>query len=403
LCKNKLIALLTSFILLCSAFFPAGCWDRREPDLLGLVTVAAFDIDEQSGLFRVYAQVDNPLGGAQQKGGSGGGQERSAVWVAEAAGHTVYEAIINMEMNSTRRLFWSHVKAILFSEKLAREGIRPVLDFLDRERQIRLISQPFIVQGDLRRLMETEFPMELEGGEAMSKQSFSIMRETSTLSEVDSLLILFRHISTPGMEINMPRMIALAGGGENEKGPAGKPNPVKISGIGVFHGDKLTGFLDEKETAGYNWLTGNMHRHDLILQCPNSKDDYMTVEVFESSVQLTPEFKGGEVRFTASVTAGGRLQDFTCPSFPLEQKFINSLNSRMATVIHNEIASSLEKARELETDIFGLGRIIYQTRPEEWKRLGNNWQKIFPSVMIDIEVEAKVLRHGLVLQPVQIK
>lgn len=402
--EKRLTVFLTSFILLCSAFFPAGCWDRREPDMLGMVTVAAFDIDEQSGLFRVYAQVDNPVGGGQQQdSGGGGSQGSSAVWVVEATGHTIYEAVINMELISTRRLFWSHVKAILFSEKLAREGIRPILDFIDRERQVRLISQPFVVQGDLRRLLEAEFPMEVEGGEAMSKQSFSIIQETSVLSEVDSLLIVFRNISIPGIEINMPRLTVLATEGENEEKPAGKPNPVQISGIGIFRGDKLVGFLDEKETAGYNWLTGNIQRHNLILQCPDSEDDYITVQVFDSSVKLTPEIKGDEVRFKASITAESRLQDFACLQFPLEREFIDSLNRRMATVIRNEIASSLEKARELESDIFGLGNIIYRTRNEEWKRLGDNWREIFPGVMVDIEVEAKILRHGLILEPVQIQ
>ena len=109
------------------------------------------------------------------------------------------------------------------------------------------------------------------------------------------------------------------------------------------------------------------------------------------------------MRFKASVSAEGRLQDFACPQFPLEREFIDSLNRRMATVIRNEIARSLEKARELESDIFGLGNIIYRTRNEEWKRLGENWRDIFPGVMVDIEVEAKILRHGLILEPVQIQ
>ncbi|NLX91731.1 MAG: Ger(x)C family spore germination protein [Firmicutes bacterium] len=402
--EKRFTVFLTSFILLCLAFFPAGCWDRREPDLLGIVTIAAFDIDEQSGLFRVYAQVNNPVGGGQQQSSGGdGSQGSSSAWVVETTGHTIYEAVINIELISSRRLFWSHVKAVLFSEKLAREGIRPILDFLDRERQVRLIAQPFVVQGDLRRLLEANFPMEVEGGEAMSKQSFSIMQESSFLSEVESLLILFRNISIPGIEINMPRLTVLANEGENEEKPSGKPNPVKISGIGIFRGDKLVGFFDEKETAGYNWLTGNIQRHNLILQCPGSEDDYMTVQVFDSSVKLTPEIKDDEVRFKASVSAEGRLQDFTCPQFPLEREFIDSLNRRMATAIRNEITSSLEKARELESDIFGLGNIIYRTRNEDWKRLGDNWREIFPGIMVDIEVEAKILRHGLILEPLQIQ
>ncbi|HHU75941.1 MAG TPA: Ger(x)C family spore germination protein [Firmicutes bacterium] len=404
--RKKVIFLFMVFILPGLVFYPAGCWDRREPNILGIVTVAAFDIDEESGLFKVYAQMDNPLGGAEQQSGnsSGGGGGRSPSWFIESHGHTIYEAIINMEHVSTRRLFWSHVKAVLFSEKLARKGIRPVLDFLDRERQIRLTAKPFIVEGDLRQLLIAEFPLELEGGEAIEKHSFSVKRETSTLSEVDSLLILFRDISTPGKEVNMPRIKVLASEEkESKKEPAGMTNPARISGIGIFHGDKFIGFLDKRETAGYNWLTGNMQRHNLVLKCPVHEDGYLTVEVFESSAKLTPEFKDNEVRFKATVFAGGRLQDFDSPLLPLGEDFVNSLNRRMATAIRNEIMCSLEKARKLNSDIFGFGRTIYRTKYRKWQQLENDWQNIFPNIMVDIEINARVHRHGIVLQPIEIK
>jgi spore germination protein KC len=279
-----------------------------------------------------------------------------------------------------------------------------VLDFLDRERQIRLTAKPFIVEGDLRQLLIAEFPLELEGGEAIEKHSFSVKRETSTLSEVDSLLILFRDISTPGKEVNMPRIKVLASEEkESKKEPAGMTNPARISGIGIFHGDKFIGFLDKKETAGYNWLTGNMQRHNLVLKCPVHEDGYLTVEVFESSVKLTPEFKDNEVRFKATVFAGGRLQDFDSPLLPLGEDFVNSLNRRMATAIRNEIMCSLEKARKLNSDIFGFGRTIYRTKYRKWQQLENDWQDIFPNVMVDIEINARVHRHGIVLQPIEIK
>ena len=40
--------------------FSPGCWDREEPDEIGIVIMAAIDIDEDSGLKKVVAQVANP-------------------------------------------------------------------------------------------------------------------------------------------------------------------------------------------------------------------------------------------------------------------------------------------------------------------------------------------------------
>ena len=55
----------------------------------------------------------------------------------------------------------------------------------------------------------------------------------------------------------------------------------------------------------------------------------------------------------------------------MEPEFIGSLNRRMATVIRNQAAGCLEKARELESDFLGLGNIIYRTRYRDCKRLGS--------------------------------
>ena len=140
-------------------FFQAGCWDRREPGFLGVVTAVAFDFDPQTDLLKVIAQVANPLGiGSGESGGQsgGGGGGKNLFWVVEASGQTIYEAIKRTEQITSRKLLWSHLEAVLFSEEMAREGLLPVLDYIDRERQARLIARPFVEQGDMRQLSEAE-------------------------------------------------------------------------------------------------------------------------------------------------------------------------------------------------------------------------------------------------------
>lgn len=404
----KFLALMASFAMLVPAFLLAGCWDRLEPDVLGIISVAAFDLEPESGLFKVYVQLANPLGGStqQQSGGGaggGGGQGKSPIWALEATGRTIYEAFKNMEVISTRRLQWSHVEIILFSEKLAREGLRGVLDFIDREREIRLIARPFVVQGDLRRLLEAEFPLEQVGGTGISKQYFSVRRETSFTSDISSVREFFRHLSLPGLEAALPRLAVLEEKEMKKEGPSGTLNPARISGAAVFRGDKLVGFLDEKETAGYMWLEGKVQHHFLVLKCPGAEEDLLTVEIFEASARILPEIEDEKVRFKAFINAKGIVHDFTCADFPLEQEFIEALNRRLATAIRLEVNAALEKARELQADIFGLGNILYRTRNKDWKRLGDTWPELFPHVPVDVEVKASVVRHGHVLKPVQIR
>lgn len=396
-------------IILCVLMLlPCGCWDRIEPDIIGLVTMIAFDLDEETGLFRVYAQLANPAGaGQQQDGGGGGGSgdgERAATWSLEAAGHTIFQAVRGLEILSTRRLLFSHVEAVLFSEALARRGIRPVIDFLERDPQVRLIARPFVVQGDLQKLMQVQFPLEQFGSTALSKQYVSVREEIAYAPETDSLRVMLHHLTMPGLELELPRIIVqkeAAADGEN--GAAARPNPVILSGMAAFRGDRLAGFFNGKETAGHMWLRSEVNRHYLVLQCPDHEDGLLSVEIYESSLELTPQISGDEVRFTALILVEGRIHEFSCQDFPLEEEFIASLNRRLATAIRNEAAGALDKGRELGTDVFGLGNLIYRTRNRDWQRFGHRWREMFPEVMVDLEVEAVIRRHGLNLAPVTIR
>lgn len=72
---------------------------------------------------------------------AGGGMrplaDRPPVWTTTSVGATVSEAIANLHRDSPRIPFLPHLKVILFGEDLARGGILPALDALDRERERR--------------------------------------------------------------------------------------------------------------------------------------------------------------------------------------------------------------------------------------------------------------------------
>lgn len=402
---------------------PAGCWDRREPSFLGVVTGVAFDYDPQTGLLQVIAQVANPLGigagGDAGQGGGGGG--KNTFWVVEASGHTIYEAVKKTEQVSTRKLIWSHLETVLFSEALAREGLRPVLDYIDRERQARLIARPFVVQGDVRKLLEAEFPLEQLGGPALIRQLLTIRLESAFAPETDSLRMLFHQLTMPGVELILPRIeiqvdnemdnaeTAEEGGGKEK---TGTPNPAKISGAALFRGDKLVGFFDEKETAGYLWLSKNVRRLTVVFSPPeekengkknNEKNKFLTVETFWAMTKLEPEVRGEKVRFRISIRAEGRMQDFGDLNLPQDDDFKKSLNRRMATVIHNQIGAAWQKARALDLDVFGFGHELYKTRPGDWRRLADKWEKIFPEIELETDVQATIRSYGLITEPITIR
>ena len=142
------------------SLFTNGCWDNREPEWLASSLLLAFDLDEEN-MYKAIVVLANPLFQAGVEGGAGGGGgNKLPFWVHSARGHTPFEAILNLSQGTTRQIRFSHTLVLLFSEKLAREGIWPVLELFQRNRELRTNIQTAVVDGDLEELLRAEFPLE---------------------------------------------------------------------------------------------------------------------------------------------------------------------------------------------------------------------------------------------------
>jgi spore germination protein KC len=67
----------------------------------------------------------------------------------------------------SREFFWAHNRISLLSEEVARKGIYPIMDMVERERQLRTSGHVVIVDGDVKKLMEAEFPLEETGARGL--------------------------------------------------------------------------------------------------------------------------------------------------------------------------------------------------------------------------------------------
>ena len=69
------------------------------------------------------------------------------------------------------------------------------------------------------------------------------------------------------------------------------------------------------------------------------------------------------------------------------------LKEKMAEEIKAEIKLVIEKTRDMDTDIFGFGDSVYRKYPKEWKTLEAQWNEIFKTLDVEIDVKAE-LRGG---------
>lgn len=119
---------------------------------------------------------------------------------------------------------------------------------------------------------------------------------------------------------------------------------------------------------------------------------------------MEPVKSKDRIKIKASISVEGYLQDQACPEgFDKPSEKLRSLNKQITQVVRNDIEESLAEAQHLNSDIFGFGNLIHRKMPHEWKKIENQWDEIFPRLVIEIEIEAHLRRSGLIFKPAPIR
>ena len=79
------------------------------------------------------------------------------------------------------------------------------------------------------------------------------------------------------------------------------------------------------------------------------------------------------------------------------------LNRYLEQVIKNQIKLAVCQAQTLNSDIFGFGDTLRKKYPGQWAELADRWDDIFPTIELDIEVDAKIRRSNMLSQTVRLK
>ena len=61
--------------------------------------------------------------------------------------------------------------------------------------------------------------------------------------------------------------------------------------------------------------------------------------------------------------------------------------------------AAFDKSREFNADIFGFGEMLHKKYSNEWKTLKDNWDEIYPTIELNIDVESKIIKTDLLKKP----
>ncbi|RKN85343.1 Ger(x)C family spore germination protein [Paenibacillus ginsengarvi] len=379
--------------LLLLALFLTGCWSRRELNDLGIAV--GLSMDKTGDEYEISVQIVDPSEVSSKKGGASG---RAPVTLYSAKGGTVAEAVRRLTGATPRRTYFSHIRIFLISEELAKGGIREALDFISRDHEFRTDFYIAIARGmPAKRLL---------GG-------MSHLEKIPASKIFDTLEVADKEWS-PVVTVQLDDLLSsLAKQGKNSvltsfhlegdrvkggtKEDIERVQPIAIVQIGelaVFKGDRLVGWLNETESRGYTDLTDKLKRTVIGVTCP--KGGKLAVNIIRSDTRVSGRITGGKPAITVKSRAEADVSDVECSIDLTKIKTITELEKKVEAAIQSYSEASIKKAKSLKSDIFGFGEVFHRMETAYWNQVKDDWDRHFPDVQVELEVDVQIRRTGTI-------
>lgn len=377
------ISLLSSLIFL-NLFFISGCWNYREIDQLAVVAGAA--IDKQDDKYLVSVEIVNVTGGKEAK---------VSPKVVTGIGDTIFDAIRNTINISGKQLYWAHSEILIISEEIAREGVAEVIDLFTRDPETRMSSNLLISKEKTAKeiLEQQSITTVIQSSEInrmlMSQKSLSKAPVTAVYQFVDTLLDNTRSAVIPAIGIT-----------ENQV------KSDELFGTAVFKKDKLSGFLNGEDSK-YFLFVRNKVKGGLLIQKEKieGSDVKVSLEIFadKTYTKIKPVFSNGKLTMKLDVFVNVAIGELEGSKNYMNETGRTKLQKAAEKSLEDNIKRVIKKVQnEYSSDIFEFGRIVQDERPDVWKELENDWEKIYKDLEVKVKAEIIIKDSSLLLKPIKI-
>ncbi|WP_209121597.1 Ger(x)C family spore germination protein [Alkalihalobacillus sp. BA299] len=374
--------------------FLAGCWDRKELTEIGMVAALAIDQNPKTGEYEVSSQFLRPAAESTQTPSP----ERPFLMVT-TSGKTIFEAMRGTNKTTDRKGFFAHNKVIIINERVAKEGLIPVLDALQRGKEIRGYVWLCIAKDvDASKILEMKSD---NIARIPAKYINSLIDNAEQEAAKINILTFQKKMLASGID-------PVAGVFITEKTVTEPFERIKLIGGAVFQKDKLKGFLNDKETRGYHWVTEEKAAQLGAVSLPSLLEEgkFVTVEVRKVRSQIKPEVKGeNQFSFTIEVKEDGRITDQQASEKFEDRKqqvdYFRKIEAENKKLIEEEIDLAVKKAQQYKTDIFGFGQALNKENPEVWNKVKDNWEEIFADVSYEVNANVDITSSVLLQGPLQ--
>ncbi len=378
-------------LILITLTFLTGCYNYRELNDLAIVT--AVSISKEKDNYNIAVQVVNP-----KKDQDTSSSNEPDFIVYKSKGKTLQAAFESLVKESPKRMYKTQMQILIIDEKMAKNNIKEVFEYLARNPEIRNEFNVLIGKSD--NILETLTPLNNLSSQNILdslKASSKYLGNTNLLT-FNELLSDYQNEKT---EMAIPVIKLTSQKNKDDKNTekilekTTTTPAIVLDNISIFKDNKLIGYLSTKETVSYNFINNNITLTNIKKDYPNNKYIAYKILKSKSKLEVTPK----KHTITLTIKGNAEINEATYNIDLSKEKNIKKLEKSLNKRLEKMITSSFNSTRKkYNSDIYGFEDLYYKKDPKYYNKIKKDWDsKEFQKIKLKVKSNIKIVEQGNIL------
>lgn len=402
--KKKLLkTIFLLFILSIFSSFLSGCWDEVEIEDRALVL--GLSIDEAppgsagnedkvthtsdknipAKMISVTAQIAVPGRVPLGPGSSSeGGAKSSPIWAVKVVGHSLDDAMNNLQQQISDPRYLIHLRVIIISEAIARGGLDELNDYLRRNPEVRRRTWLLVSEGSASKFMDVEPPLQ----RVPTLYILAMMEKavSNGILPADYIGVYWSADSKWGQNAYLPHVAI-----RNQEN-------ILIDGLAYFSKGKLIAKTLPIEIGLFMAIQGvNPGGYTGLFRIPDL--GIVMTKINERHTRRTSSIEHGLPHLSYHIRLEGDLDEHYDSNKSINSSSkLEEIEASFEQQIQKSMMHLIQQTQSDHSDIFGMGEMIRAHHPSYWKQNihnKNDWADLYSDAKIDIKVIMRLRRIGL--------
>lgn len=371
--KIGLVLIIISMLILATA-----CWDMKEINERIFPYSVGLDVNHgEGGQYMVTISYININGIGKNA------TQEERVFVVSTPASSVFEASKILGTKIPYPIYFKHLRVLILGEELAKnqDDIRQIADGLSRDfvinKKVNIVTSEGKAQDLLEAVPDAIKQEEIEGS------IFALLKDNRNISRYTTKTLT-------GFIQDMDRGDTIIPRIKIDQGD------IKVFGGSIVKDYRVIGHINEEESRAISFIRDEVKMELIDVPYNGSKISYEIVGQSRKRKLLLDE-EGLTMKIDIEVE--GVLQEYILmdASESDGEGELQAMEEAIKHALGGEIQSMVDLLqRKYKADPVGVEEYISKFHPRVWKEVSKDWEEIYPRMKIDISLDPKIRRRGLI-------